>query len=458
MQSQNGSMNPQSFYSNPNMINPSQQHSMYSQYQSKNPYTQNIQYSNQNSFQQGNPIMNNQNTNPSPQIESSFPNQNNFSQSKIGKSSFKASRNKSPPQIMNSSSGKLIDNSGNDYAVFNNEEKDEEEIKKSVAKEFNNIVKKSMALETKKIDKTIGDGFRTFAQLTKGGKNQKGEKKKNQDTPLIHVNCGGISGFNLFGVLDGHGNDGHLVSQYCRNYFIKKMSEYAAFCKKKNLMTAEAIYNDLKQNKFSYIIDIFNKADIEMANQNDFDCSLSGTTCSLVIQLNKYLISASVGDSRAIVIEDKGDNKNSGIVQLSRDQRPDLPEEMKRIISSGGMVDKMTCKGEKVGPPRVWKKGDNYPGLSMSRTLGDLKAKKYGVIATPEIIEYKLNRNSRYLLLCSDGVWLYIPNEQVRDLGNIFYNKNDVGNFCTELVKFAIYSWEQNDIMRDDITVVCVYF
>ena len=48
------------------------------------------------------------------------------------KSSLRVSRNKSPPQITKSLDGKtkISDNSGNDYYVANNEEKDEEEIKK----------------------------------------------------------------------------------------------------------------------------------------------------------------------------------------------------------------------------------------------------------------------------------------------------------------------------------------
>ena len=62
------------------------------------------------------------------------------------------------------------------------------------------------------------------------------------------------------------------------------------------------------------------------------------------------------------------------------------------------------------------------------------------------------------MVICSDGVWEFITNEQVRDLGNVFFNKNDVGGFCRELVKFAVHNWEQFDIIRDDITVICIYF
>ena len=77
---------------------------------------------------------------------------------------------------------------------------------------------------------------------------------------------------------------------------------------------------------------------MELAMQSNFD----GITCNLVIQLNKYLIFPSVGDSKGILIENKGDKQNLGIVPLSIDQKPDIPEEMNRIISNGGRVVQMT--------------------------------------------------------------------------------------------------------------------
>ena len=227
--------------------------------------------------------------------------------------------------------------------------------------------------------------------------------------------------------------------------------------KKKN-ETPEAIYNELKNNNFAYINDIFFKADVEMSKQKQFDYNFSGTTCNIVFQFNKYLVCCSVGDSRGILIEDRGDSKNLGIVELSHDHKLDLPGEMNRIVLSGGIVGKITDSfGEKVGPPKIWKAGANYPGLDMSRSLGDFQAKQCVVIAIPEIIEYTLTPNSKYLVVCSDGVWKYIKNEQVRDLGNIFYNKNEVGEFCTDLVKLAVHRWEEFGNFRGDITVLCVY-
>lgn len=70
-------------------------------------------------------------------------------------------------------------------------------------------------------------------------------------------------------------------------------------------------------------------------------------------------------------------------LQLSKDHKPSNEEEKARIEKSGGKVEKYIEKGMRIGPYRVWKKGESYPGLAMSRSIGDLIASKIGVICTP---------------------------------------------------------------------------
>ena len=303
-------------------------------------------------------------------------------------------------------------------------------------------------------------GFRLCSELTKAGKNEDGNTKIDQDTPLICLSVGGILGFNLFGVLDGHGLHGHFVSQFCREYFIKNMIDYIELLKQQtSTLTAEQLYNILKSDGFNYISELYNRSDTELVTQNKFDYEMSGTTCNIVFQFNNHLVCVSVGDSRGILIYDKGDSRNEGIIPLSTDHKPDLPDEYQRIQFYGGEVNKVEdIFGNKLGPARVYKAGFNYPGLAMSRSLGDLQAKECGVIPTPQIIEYDINFSSKYMVICSDGVWEFISNEQVRDLGNFFYQNNDISGFCTELIKMSEEKWAENEIIRDDITVVSVFF
>ena len=310
------------------------------------------------------------------------------------------------------------------------------------------------------INKKKGQGFKYCSELSQAGRDSEGKIKTNQDTSLVSLSIGGIIGFNLFGVLDGHGPNGHFVSQYCKEYFIKKMTNYVELLKQSiGIVSSEGIYNELKATNFAYICDLFTQADSELLLKNMFDCTISGTTCNLVFQFNKHLVCFSVGDSRGILVYDYGFNILGGILPLSTDHKPDLPGEIDRIMSLGGYVDHMKdIYGNRIGPPRVYKLGYNYPGLAMSRSLGDFQAKEVGVISNPQIIEYDINASTRYLVICSDGVWEFSSNEQVRDIANMFYKKNDVAGFCHELIKFAISLWGQLDVVRDDITVVAVFF
>ena len=305
-------------------------------------------------------------------------------------------------------------------------------------------------------------GFKCCSQLTKAGLDGNGQEKTDQDTPMLYLSVADIEGFNIFGVLDGHGNYGHFVSQFCRDYFMNKMKEYAeSIMYITQSISAEDVYLNLKQNNYSYIVELFMNIDNELSAQSDiFDCNMSGTTCNLIFQFNTHLVCFNVGDSRSILIEESSDNTNQIIRALSIDHKPDIPEELMRIKENGGMVDQIQdLYGNKLGPNRVFKEGCVYPGLAMSRSLGDFQAKECGVIPTPEIIEYEINLNTKYFVVCSDGVWEFLTNENVRDIGNkYYYNNNDVVGFCNELVNIAVNVWGEREKARDDITAVAVFF
>jgi len=399
----------------------------------------------------------NQNINPqssNQQLEKSVNNSKVGNNSLRRNSSLRASRNKSPPGVIKTKDGQIVstqaDSNGNPYTTNIEEQKPVQPEKINSDKEN----------EVKELNKKVGKGFKLYGKISKAGRNQNGLQKTNQDTPLIHISVGNLQGFNIFGVLDGHGPHGHFVSKFCKEFFIKTMDEYSKQCQQNNITTPEGIFNKLKENKFEFITQTFKNADLEMIKYTEFDHDFSGTTCNLVFQFNKYLICASVGDSRGIIIYDQNNtNTYQGIFPISNDHKPNLPQEYERILQSGGIVDKLTDQfGCKVGPYRVYKNGLTYPGLAMSRSLGDFQAKDCGVITKPEIIEYNVNHSSKYMVICSDGVWEFLSNEQVRDLGNKFFNKGELGNFCSQLVKEAVHAWETRDIIRDDITVVCVYF
>ena len=293
--------------------------------------------------------------------------------------------------------------------------------------------------------------IKKVASLSQAGKGEDGFTKVNQDSFLVLQNQYNFKDFNIFSVMDGHGVNGHLVSRFVTKYF-------TSFFKNNKKMNAsneseEAVCYRLKKNNYDILKRAFRHAERDISKNSDIDANFSGTTCVMVFQIGEKLICANVGDSRAIMF--KG---NDNIIPLSIDQKPDDPEESKRIIENGGEISQFEEDGEKSGPFRVWKKGEVYPGIAMSRSIGDLIASTLGVIPEPKFIEDKVDKDTKFIVIASDGVWEFLDNKTVCDIVMPYYKKNDPEGACKTLIKQSTEWWNKEDIVVDDITVVIVFF
>ena len=300
--------------------------------------------------------------------------------------------------------------------------------------------------------------IKSCESITVPGKKENGNKKVNQDSYIIERNINGILNFNIFGVLDGHGEYGHYASQFVSRYVISHIKNHPVI---KKCDEPKEIYQKLTLNGYQIIANIFTDADVQIQKEK-FDVQNSGTTCIIVIQLEEKIICANTGDSRAIMIYDTNysDNLiNTKIYNLSYDCKPELPNECQRIYECGGCVERAVDENEQEGGPyRVWVYGEDYPGLAMSRSIGDLDAKKIGVIPNPQIVEYTLDSNSKYMLIASDGIWEFITNEEAMKIGNKFYLRNDATGLCNELYRESVNYWLKEDCIIDDITLIVVFF
>ena len=174
----------------------------------------------------------------------------------------------------------------------------------------------------------------------------------------------------------------------------------------------------------------------------------------MVFQIGERLICANVGDSRAIIVK----GINNDVTPLSIDQKPDDPIESQRIIENGGEISQFEEDGEKSGPFRVWKKGEVYPGIAMSRSIGDFIATTLGVIPEPKFIEDKIDNETKFIVIASDGVWEFLDNNKVAEIVLPFYKKNDPDGACKALIKESTEWWNKEDIVVDDITCIVVFF
>ena len=300
--------------------------------------------------------------------------------------------------------------------------------------------------------------LKNFAVTTHPGVDKTGNQKTNQDSFVFKTNVNGINNFNIFGVMDGHGPQGHFVSQFASKFIPFQIMNHREI---KTLTDPEDIYQKLKYNEYEIINQIFLETDNQLERVN-FDATESGCTCVLVIHIGSHIICANTGDSRAILILDSmGQNNINDFyeVPLSYDYKPEMPEEKQRIELCGGVVEQLKNKnGEGVGPYRVWVKEGGYPGLAMSRSIGDLIGKKLGVIPNPGILEYDLNESVKFIVVASDGIWEFISNEIVRNIGKQFYKDKNPKGFCQEIVKDAYKLWKENGITVDDITAIAAFF
>lgn len=100
---------------------------------------------------------------------------------------------------------------------------------------------------------------------------------------------------------------------------------------------------------------------------------------------HNHLHYKTAGDSRAILVQ-----RGARAIALSRDHKPSLPDEAKRITDAGGKVI-------------FWGRWRVEGILAVSRAIGDRHLKPY-VTAEPEVCEWALTDKDCFLVLMTDGI------------------------------------------------------
>merc|ERR1712232_909391 len=90
---------------------------------------------------------------------------------------------------------------------------------------------------------------------------------------------------------------------------------------------------------------------------------------------------------------------------------------------------------------RIYAKNGRYPGLNMSRCLGDLLGHAdAGCSAEPEVSEKFIEDNDHILFLCSDGVWEFIKPQEAAE---IVAQYTDPAKAMTAADKLAKEAWDR---------------
>eukprot|EP00930_Biecheleria_cincta_P074989 TRINITY_DN62187_c0_g1_i1.p1 TRINITY_DN62187_c0_g1~~TRINITY_DN62187_c0_g1_i1.p1 ORF type:complete len:407 (+),score=85.34 TRINITY_DN62187_c0_g1_i1:44-1222(+) len=272
--------------------------------------------------------------------------------------------------------------------------------------------------------------------------------------------------FALYGIYDGHGPTGHDASHEALRFLTRNFLEDPEF----------------QGHPAETLSKVFEKTQEFLAKQDSesrFDFKSSGATCTVAFHdfTSQTLTVAHVGDSRALLAYKKKSKGAFETLELTKDHKPDLPQEKKRI-ESANPPGKVVFDG--YFNHRVFAQCGQYPGLNMSRALGDLVAhREAGLTAKPDVVIVDLQKGSvrktfpesdpensellaageemekLSLLMCTDGVWEFIDNKQATAmLKKEGFNQDGVD----ALTKESYDQWmkDSDGEITDDITAMLI--
>ena len=350
-----------------------------------------------------------------------------------------------------------VDNSNNDKNKSQNKKENEnknENKNEGVNENKNeNIISQKKEKEKEKEQsqekpKPVYKKIKDLHIFTHVGFDGEQDKENNQDNYFIQKNFAGHKDYIYMSVCDGHGVNGHHVSTFIKTILPVDMSENL---KHRNILTeTEKTHEIIKE---TFII-----ANDKLVENQNIDSIFSGTTCVSVIYTPEKLICPNIGDSRAVLARYDNNKKKYIAIELTRDHKPTEIDERKRIIENDGRIQPFFEDGEFVGPERIWIKEDEVPGLAMTRSFGDRVAATVGVISEPEIKEFDLDINDKFMIIASDGIWEFISSQECVDMVSSFYEKNDIKGCCQSLYEDSSQRWLKEEEVIDDTTIILVFF
>ncbi|XVF12982.1 hypothetical protein REPUB_Repub08aG0167300 [Reevesia pubescens] len=199
----------------------------------------------------------------------------------------------------------------------------------------------------------------------------------------VKVSVGEIDGYDFFAVYDGHGGAG--VANACRDRMHR-------------LVVEERTRGGKELEWEKVLTTCFAKMDAEVSGDDEGGAAAEhvvlktmGSTAVVVLVGREEVVVANCGDSRAVLC------RGGTAVALSRDHKPDRPDERERVEAAGGRV--INWNGSRV-----------LGVLATSRSIGDQYLKPF-VIPEPEVSVIKRTMSDTFVVLASDGLWDVVSNE-----------------------------------------------
>jgi serine/threonine protein phosphatase PrpC len=202
----------------------------------------------------------------------------------------------------------------------------------------------------------------------------RGPRRHMEDRFNIQGRVGGANAkvnVSMYGVFDGHG--GASAANFAAEALVNNLAASSSFPEPQSLTQAYLTTDEQ-----------FLNTPRQLAGRDP----LAGTTALVALVHGDRLITANVGDSRAVIV-----HANGSATQLTVDHRTHTASEHARIVAAGG-----TVTGGRVESI-----------LSMTRAIGDKRLKQF-VIAKPDVKTHKVDESDHFLIIATDGIWDCISN------------------------------------------------
>lgn len=249
----------------------------------------------------------------------------------------------------------------------------------------------------------------------------------------------------LFGVLDGHGHDGHDVAHFAQERLPGNIMEGVR-------QDSESWEPSVK----TALEKLCNQAGAEAvvtakADQSGCTMTILMLDCPTKADGSLRLRCAHLGDSAAVLAKRKSPADSWEVVELTDSHRADREDERMRIEAAGGSVME-AADGDCAR--LVLDNGT----IAVSRAFGDFDAHRSGLSCEPEFAnEIILESDCEcFILACSDGVWDVMPKAQVVNLLGKF-KPEEAQSAVEKLVSKSQLKWQEQGDVVDDITAVLLW-
>lgn len=286
--------------------------------------------------------------------------------------------------------------------------------------------------------------------------------KENQDAYCVHAPFAGRQDYLLAAVFDGHGAVGRPIS-HCTRDTVPLLLEAELTTTQSGVEGSPGppVGAD-HARRASALASAFHDAEATLHEESrGIDHVFSGTTAVVAWMTGQQdLYCAWAGDSRCILGRRlppaiPGGKDRFTAIDCTYDHKPGRGDEKRRIKAAGGRVARWR---KNIGPERVWLPRDWLPGLAMTRSVGDTVLSDYGVEPRPDVTYTRLQTNDSFLVLASDGVWEFMPSQEVADfVGRLRREGVAPKEAADALVRESVRRWRRNEVVVDDTTAVIVY-